>query len=137
VPPFKQSGLYQEDDEMKSLPASKVQSDVQMLRRLKDLSWLSPSQFQRLDDSMTARDVKRKGVIFQERGMLNLSTHILLAGTAELWHSHILRSRVIAILSPGIMFRMPLMARAIDHNFKWIALSDCRVAEPSSLRTDT
>ncbi len=29
---------------------------------------------------------------------------------------------------------MPLMARAIDHNFKWIALSDCRVAELSTDR---
>jgi CRP-like cAMP-binding protein len=27
------------------------------------------------------------------------------------------------------MFRMPLMARGIEHNFKWTALNDCRVAE--------
>jgi CRP/FNR family transcriptional regulator, cyclic AMP receptor protein len=119
---------------MSSMPASKVQSDVQILRRLKDLSWLSHLQLKRLDDSMTARNVKRKGVIFQERGLLNLNTHILLSGTAELCHSYGPRSRVIAILSPGIIFRMPLMARAVDHNFKWTALNDCRVAELSTDR---
>jgi CRP-like cAMP-binding protein len=119
---------------MKLISTSRVQSDVQILRRLKDLSWLSPSQLKRLDDSMTAHDVKHNGIIFQERGLLNLNTHILLTGTAELCHSYGSRSRVIAILSPGIMFRMPLMARAIDHNFKWTALNDCRVAELSTDR---
>jgi len=119
---------------MKPMSASKVQSDVQILRRLKALSWLSSSQLKRIDDSMTARNVKHKGIIFQEDGLLNLNTHILLTGTAELCHLYGSRARVIAILSPGIMFRMPLMARAIDHNFKWSALNDCRVAELSTDR---
>ena len=114
------------------MPVSTVPSDIQMLRRLKDLSWLSSSQLKRLVDSMTARDIKRKEVILHEKGLLNPSTHILLAGTAELCHSYGTRSRVIAILSPGVLFRMPLMARAIDHNFKWVALNDCRVAELST-----
>jgi CRP-like cAMP-binding protein len=114
---------------MKSPTLLAAQSDVQLLRRLKELSWLSAAQIKRLDDVMAARNVEHKGVIFEERGVLDLKTHILLTGTAELCHLYGSRSRVVAILSPGIMFRMPLMARGIEHNFKWTALNDCRVAE--------
>src|SRR4029077_14539816 len=55
--------------------------------------------------------------------------HILLTGTAELSHVNGSRPRVVAILSPGVIFRMPLMARGIDHNFQWTALNDCRVSQ--------
>jgi CRP-like cAMP-binding protein len=78
---------------------------------------------------MTSRNVGHKGLIFEERGVLSLNTHILLTGTAELNHLQGPRSRVVAILSPGVIFRMPLMAQGIDHNFQWTALSDCRVSE--------
>jgi CRP/FNR family transcriptional regulator, cyclic AMP receptor protein len=107
-------------------------SDLQLLGRLKGLAWLSSLQLKGLDDSMTSRNVKHKGIIFEERGALSLSTHILLTGTAELSHLQGLRSRVVAILSPGVIFRMPMMPRGIDHNFQWTALDDCRVAELSS-----
>jgi len=107
-------------------------SDLQLLGRLKGLSWLSSVQLKGLDDSMTAKNVKHKGIIFEERGELSLSTHILLTGIAEVSHLYGLRARVVAILSPGVIFRMPLMPRGIDHHFQWTALSDCRVAEVST-----
>ena len=115
---------------MKARPLAKTQfSDLQLLGRLKDLSWLSSVQLKGIDDSMTARNVKHKDMIFEERGVLSLDTHILLTGVAELSHLYGGRSRVVAILSPGVIFRMPLMARGIEHNFRWTALNDCRVAE--------
>src|SRR5260370_5281297 len=83
---------------------------------------------------MTSRDMKHKRVIFEERGAVSLDTHILLTGVAELSHVNGSSPRVVAILSPGVLFRMPLMARGIDHNFQWTALNDCRVSE---LLTDT
>ncbi len=97
--------------------------------RLKGLSWLSTTQLKSIDDAMSARSVKHKGIIFAERGALSPNTHILLTGTAELSHLYDTRARVVAILSPGVIFRMPLMARGIEHNFRWTALNDCRVAE--------
>ena len=114
-------------------PKSKF-SDLQLLGRLKGLAWLSAGQLKNLDDSMTSRNVKHKGVIFEEHGALARDTHILLTGTAELSHMNGSRTQVVAILSPGVLFRMPLMARGIDHNFQWTALNDCRVSE---LLTDT
>jgi CRP/FNR family transcriptional regulator, cyclic AMP receptor protein len=114
-----------------TFPQLKV-SDLQLLGRLKELSWLSSAQLKGLDDSMTARNVKHKGIILEERGALSSSTHILLTGTAELSHLNGSRARVVAILSPGVIFKMPLMPRVIDHNFQWAALSDCRVAQLST-----
>jgi CRP-like cAMP-binding protein len=105
------------------------------LGRLKGLSWLSTAQLKNIDDAMSARGVQHKGIIFEERGALSLDTHILLTGTAEVSHlygHHGHRSRVVAILSPGVIFRMPLMPREIGHNFQWTALNDCRVAELST-----
>src|SRR5258708_987833 len=96
-------------------------SDLQLLGHLKGLAWLSSAQLKNLDDSMTSRNVKHKGVIFEERGAVSLDTHILLTGTAELSHVNGSRPRVVAILSPGVIFRMPLMARGIAHNFRWPA----------------
>jgi CRP/FNR family transcriptional regulator, cyclic AMP receptor protein len=109
-------------------------SDLQLLGRMKGLSWLSPGQLKNLEDSMSSRSVKHKGIIFEERGALNLDTHILLSGTAEISHLNDHHSRVVAILSPDVMFRVPLMPRGIDHNFRWTALNDCRVAELSTTR---
>ncbi len=104
-------------------------SDLQLLGRLKGLAWLSSGQLKNLDDSMTIRNVKHKDVIFEERGVRSQDTYILLSGTAELCHVDSTRSRVIAVLSPGLIFRMPLMVPGVDHTFRWTALSDCRVAQ--------
>jgi CRP/FNR family cyclic AMP-dependent transcriptional regulator len=120
----------QEDRPVKPalIPKTKF-SDLQLLRGLKGLSWLSAMQLKDIDDSMTSRNVKHKGLIFEEDGARSLDTHILLTGAAELCHMDGERSRVVAILSPGVMFRMPQMARGIDHTFQWIALNDCRVSQ--------
>jgi CRP/FNR family cyclic AMP-dependent transcriptional regulator len=104
-------------------------SDLQMLGRLKGLAWLSSGQLKNLDESMTIRNVKHKDVIFEERGARSQDTYILLSGTAELYHVDGTCSRVIAVLSPGVLFRMPMMAPGVDHTFRWTALSDCRVAQ--------
>src|SRR5258708_35430664 len=93
-------------------------SDLQLLGHLKGLAWLSSAQLKNLDDAMTSRNVKHKGVIFEERGAVSLDTHILLTGTAELSHVNGSRPRVGAILSPGAIVRMPFMDRGIDHNFQ-------------------
>ena len=115
------------------LPRQKF-SDLELLGRVESLSWLSPAQRKGVDDSMACRDVGHDKMIFEELGKLDPNTHILLSGTAALIHLNGRRDRLVAILSPGIMFRMPLMARGIDHKFRWSALDDCRVAQLSTNR---
>jgi CRP/FNR family cyclic AMP-dependent transcriptional regulator len=110
------------------IPKSKF-TDLQLLGGLKGLSWLSAMQLKELDDSMTSRHVKHKALIFEEDGIRSPDTHILLTGAAELCYRDGTRSRVVAILSPGVIFRVPQMARGINHTFRWIALNDCRVSQ--------
>src|SRR6202051_1981938 len=110
------------------VPKTKL-SDLQLLGRLKGLAWLSSGQLKNLDHSMTIRNVKHKDVIFEERGARSPDTYILLSGTAELCHVDGTRSRVVAIMSPGVLFRMPMMAPGVDHTFQETAVNDCRVAQ--------
>jgi CRP-like cAMP-binding protein len=103
-------------------------SDLVLLGRLKNLSWLSAGQLKELNDSISARSVKRNGVIFQELGKPSTETHILLTGAAQLRHINGGDPRVVAMMMPGVIFRLPQMPAEAGHNFEWVALGDCRVA---------
>ena len=102
-------------------------SDLELLGRLKGLSWLSAAQMKELDDSMSVRSVKRSGVIFQELGKPSSEVHILLLGAAQLNHLNGDGPRVVAMTKPGVIFRLPQMPPEVGHNFEWVALDDCRV----------
>jgi Crp-like helix-turn-helix domain len=108
-------------------PHYETVSNLELLGRLKSLSWLSTAQLKALDDSMSARSVKRNGVIFQELGKPSTEAHILLSGAAQLTHLNGSAPRVVAMTTPGVIFRLPLMPVEVGHNFEWVALNDCRV----------
>src|SRR5260370_17012259 len=76
---------------------------------------------------MGARRVKRNGVIFQDLGKPSTEAHILLSGAAQLIHLNGEGPRVVAMMMPGVIFRLPLMPVEAGHNFEWVALNDCRV----------
>jgi len=109
------------------VPRSETPSDLELLGRLKGLSWLSAAQLKELDHSMADRSVKRNGVIFQELGKPSTEAHILLSGAAQLIHLNGEGPRVVAMMMPGVIFRLPLMPVEVGHNFEWVALNDCRV----------
>ncbi len=102
-------------------------SSFDLLGRLKGLSWLSAAQLKELDAAMAVRNVKRGGVIFQELGRPSADVHILLAGAAQLNHLNGEGPRVVAMMMPGVIFRLPQMPPQVGHNFEWVALHDCRV----------
>lgn len=109
------------------VPRPETLSDLERLGQLKGLSWLSAAQLKDLDDSMAVRSVKRNGVIFQELGKPSVEVHILLSGAAQLRHLNGDGPRVVAMMMPGVIFRLPQMPPEVGHNFEWMALSDCRV----------
>src|SRR5260370_21014809 len=114
------------------VPKSKF-TDLQLLGHVKGLAWLSLAQLKTLDDSMTSLNVKHKGIIFEERGVVRLDTHILLTGTAELSHvNNGSRPLVVAILSAGVIFRMALIAPVIDHDLLCTPVNDWRVSQLST-----
>lgn len=106
---------------------SETLSDLELLGRLKGLSWLSAAQLKELGHSMSTRSVKRNGVIFQELGKPSTEAHILLSGAAQLSHLNGEGPRVVAMMMPGVIFRLPQMPEEVGHNFEWVALNDCRV----------
>ncbi|HVB79743.1 MAG TPA: Crp/Fnr family transcriptional regulator [Candidatus Binataceae bacterium] len=106
---------------------SKAPSDLELLKRLKDLSWLSAAQLKELNAAMLVRNVKRDGVIYQELGARSAEKHILLSGTAQLNRLNGDGPRVVAMIMPGLIFRLPQMPPEVGHNFEWVALSDSRV----------
>ena len=108
-------------------PRREKLSDLELLQRLKDLSWLSAAQAKELTLAMAVRSVKRNGVIFQELGKPSADAHILLSGAAQLSHLNGNGPRVVAMMMPGIVFRLPQMPSEVGHNFEWVALEDCRV----------
>jgi CRP-like cAMP-binding protein len=116
------------------MPRREKLSDLELLQRLKDLSWLSAAQAKELALAMAVRSVKRNGVIFQELGKPSTDAHILLSGAAQLSHLNGGGPRVVAMMMPGIVFRLPQMPPEVGHNFEWVALDDCRVGRgcPSS-----
>src|ERR1700688_1686745 len=109
------------------VPRPERLSDLELLGRLKGLSWLSAAQLKELDDAMSVRNIKRDGVIFQELGKPSAEGHILLSGAAQLNHLDGGDPRVVAMMMAGVMFRLPQMPPEVGHNFEWVALNDCRV----------
>ncbi|MGH7914507.1 MAG: Crp/Fnr family transcriptional regulator [Candidatus Binataceae bacterium] len=109
------------------VPRPETLSDLERLRRLKSLSWLSPAQLKELDGSMSVRSVKRNRVIFQELGKPSSEAHILLSGAAQLNHLNGDSPRAVAMMMPGVLFRLAQMPEEVGHNFEWMALNDCRV----------
>lgn len=108
-------------------PETTTTTDLELLKGLKSLSWLSATQLKELSEAMSVRNVKRDGVIFQELGKPSTEQHILLSGAAQLAHLDGGGPRAVAMMMPGLIFGLPQMPREVGHNFEWIALSDSRV----------
>ena len=104
------------------VPRPEKLSDLELLGRLKGLSWLSAAQLKELDDAMQVRSVKRNRVIFQELGKPSTEVHILLSGAAQLSHLNGDGPRIVAMMMPGVIFRLPQMPPEVGHNFEWVAL---------------
>src|SRR5260370_8083098 len=100
------------------VPRSKTTSDLELLGRLKGLSWLSVAKLKELDHSMAARSVKRNGVIFQELGKPSTEAPILLSGAPQLIHLNGEGPRAVAIMTPRLIFTLPLLPVPVGHTFE-------------------
>lgn len=101
-------------------------SDLDLMGRLQDLSYLSAMQVTEIHERMSTRIFKRGDVIFREEGSRSPDTHLLLLGTAELRFINSQASRVVAIVPPGLILNVPLMPGEVGHCFELKALNDCR-----------
>jgi CRP-like cAMP-binding protein len=105
-------------------------TDLDLLNRLKPLSFLSPVAMHELTSRLNPANFSRRQVIFTEEALAS-GVHILLRGVAKITCRNAAGQRVpIAILAPGPIpqfVSLPITQR----DFRCEAHSDCRVGSLS------
>jgi CRP-like cAMP-binding protein len=102
-------------------------SDIELMGRLHDLSYLSAQQILDIHEHSSSGLFGKNDVIFREEDDRCPDTYILLLGTAELCYMGTNSSRTVAIVPPGVILKLPLMPAAVGHRFQLKALNECRV----------
>jgi CRP-like cAMP-binding protein len=105
-------------------------SDLDKLRRIKGLSWLSTSELGLLAGALTLADFKRPQIILSEAALAS-DAHILLKGIARITCQNVRNERVtIALLPPGPIPEFPSLPFS-RFDFRCEAYNDCRVGSLS------
>jgi CRP/FNR family cyclic AMP-dependent transcriptional regulator len=105
-------------------------TDLDRLSRLKDLSWLSPSELKLLLGALVLANYKRTAVILCDAALAE-DAHILLAGTARITCRNARNERVtVALLAPGPIPEYPALPLSRS-GFQCEAYNDCRVGTVS------
>src|SRR5277367_5536265 len=108
------------------MPAVRV-SGIQRLRELKNISWLSSRQLNRLADVLMMARVKKRGIIFDEQHSLE-SAYVLLAGVARITCRNRKGERTLVIMvAPGMIPGVPPAISWIRYNFGCEAVTDCQI----------
>lgn len=106
-------------------------NDLELLTRLKPLSWLSAVQQKRLVAAMTSYDVARDELICSDDSATTTDVFMLLSGAARFSCIGVKRGRiVVAIVPPGVIPRAPLLPN-LNYQFRCEALRHSRIAKIS------
>ena len=102
-------------------------SGARSLRGLKNISWLTTRQLDRLFNALTISTVDKRAVIFDEKHSPD-SAYILLAGVARITCRNRKGQRTLVImLAPGMVPGFPPPVPGISYNFRCEAVTSCRV----------
>jgi hypothetical protein len=97
------------------------------LRGLKNISWLTARQHDRLYKGLTIGLVEKRGTIFDEKHSPT-SAYILLAGVARITCSNRKGVRTLVIMvAPGMIPGFPPPVPGITYNFRCEAVTPCRI----------
>jgi len=102
-------------------------SGVRRLRELKNISWLTSRQLNRLADALTISRVKRRGIIFDEQHSAE-TAYVLLAGVARITCRNRKGERTLVIMvAPGMIPGVPKVVGGIRYDFRCEAVTDCEL----------
>ncbi len=102
-------------------------SGTRRLRGLKNISWLSARQLDRLSAALTVSTVEKRAIIFDEKHSPN-SAYILLAGVARITCRNRKGQRTLVIMvAPGMVPGFPPPVPGISYNFRCEAVTICRI----------
>src|SRR5271170_5376602 len=99
----------------------------QMLASLKNISWLTARQLDKLSSALTVSAVEKYGIIFDEQSAPD-SVYILLAGVARITCRNRKGDRTTVIMvAPGIVPGFPPPVPGFRYNFRCEAVTPCRI----------
>jgi len=97
------------------------------LRGLKNISWLTSRQLNKLADVLVTSRVEKRGIIFDE-AHLPESAYVLLSGVARITCSNRSGSRTLVIMvAAGMIPSFPPAVSGIRYNFRCEAVTECQV----------
>src|SRR5512135_2192830 len=102
-------------------------SGARNLRGLKNISWLTARQLDKLSAELTVSVVEKRAIIFDEKHSPD-SAYILLAGVARITCRNRKGQRPLVIMvAPGMIPGFPPPVPGISYNFRCEAVTPCRV----------
>ena len=102
-------------------------SNARKLRGLKNISWLTARQLDRLYNALTISIVEKRGIIFDEKHTPN-SAYVLLSGVARISCRNRKGQRTLVIMvAPGMVPGFPPPVPGISYNFRCEAVTVCRI----------
>jgi CRP-like cAMP-binding protein len=97
------------------------------LRGLKNISWLTTRQLDKLYNALTISTVERRAIIFDERDSPD-AAYVLLTGVARITCRNRKGQRTLVIMvAPGMIPGFPPPVQGISYNFHCEAVTPCRV----------
>jgi CRP/FNR family transcriptional regulator len=108
---------------MRTVPKSGVRG----LRGLKNISWLTSRQLNRLADKLTISQVEKRGVVFDEKCAPG-AAYVLLSGVARITCSNRDGARTLVIMvAPGMIPGVPPAFAGIRYRFRCEAVTGCQI----------
>ena len=102
-------------------------SGVRRLTGLKNISWLTSRQLNKLADALVTSRVERRGIIFDEKHSPE-SAYVLLAGIARITCCNRKGDRTLVIMvAPGMIPGVPPAVTGITYDFRCEAVTECQI----------
>jgi CRP-like cAMP-binding protein len=102
-------------------------ADIRSLRGLKNISWLSSRQINRLADALSMSAVEKREIIIDDKHSPE-SAYILLSGVARITCRNRKGDRTLVIIvAPGMIPGFPPPVPGISYNFRCEAITECQV----------
>jgi CRP/FNR family cyclic AMP-dependent transcriptional regulator len=102
-------------------------SEVRRLKGLKNISWLTTRQLNKVAGALSVNLTEKRGQIFDERDNSNCC-YILLSGVARITcRNRKSRRALVLMLAPGMIPSFPLPVAGINYNFRCEAVTNCQI----------
>src|SRR5271169_3287778 len=102
-------------------------SPPRRLRGLKNISWLTARQLDKLSNGLTVSIAEKRAIIFDEKHSPD-SAYILLAGVARITCRNRKGERTLVIMvAPGMIPGFPPPVPGISYSFRCEAVTDCQI----------